>query len=152
MMEMQESELREIQTELSRVVREAKADPRLEWHSGWTGNIFINVFHGRNVGLCHHWQEYVHQEMRPVVLGVGWACTGVRINYGHDGEHHAVAVYDPTRVDERYLLSARPTDPVYVLDAWTNGRPEIYRIGDWIKLADPLFRPIELEEIPPWRP
>ena len=138
--------LLKIKTAFAHTVEQTLNDPEQQWTSGWLGNMWVN-FHGdKNRGLCYEWKYRVHAGVKDTVARVGWQSTGVVINKGAEHEHHAVVVYDPKQVDHRQLLSAPATQPVYVLDAWRQGQPDIYRMRDWLSLTPKVT--IAAETIP----
>jgi hypothetical protein len=104
------------------------------WRSGWTGNIWINLADDGSRGLCYQWQQLVYRAVLPTVKQVGWHAVGIMINYDTINEHHAVVVFDPNKVDQRALLKDPEGKPAYVLDAWRRGKPDMYRLDDWLKL------------------
>lgn len=127
--------LLEIRTAFAQTVEQALNDPEQQWTSGWLGNMWVN-FHGdNNRGLCYEWKYRVHAGVKDTVARIGWQATGIVINEGAEHEHHAVIVYDPKRVSEQDLLTAPHQQPVYVLDAWRHGKPDIYHLADWLQLA-----------------
>lgn len=138
--------LRKIKTAFANTVEQALNDPEQQWTSGWMGNMWIN-FHGdNNRGLCYEWKYRVHAGVKESVQAVGWRATGITINRGAEHEHHAVVVYDPKQITAEQLLSARPTQAVYVLDAWRQGQSDIYTISDWLQL--PMTVSVAAEIIP----
>ena len=126
--------LLKIKTAFSNTVEQTLNDPKQQWTSGWLGNMWVN-FHGdQNRGLCYEWKYRVHAGVIKTVTQVGWQSTGIVINQGADHEHHAVIVFDPSRVSEQTLLSAPRNQSIYVLDAWRQGQADIYHLADWLKL------------------
>jgi hypothetical protein len=123
-------ELTSIHRAMRQTIDRLEADPRYEWVSGFWGNIKVNSLGGPTRGLCYEWQEVIYAGVTPTLRDVGWHATGVAVNEGRPGEHHAVVVYDPRIVPEDQLLT-RPT-AAYVLDAWKRGEPDIYRLSDWL--------------------
>ena len=104
--EIKEPELRAIHAAFQEAVDTADGDQELSWHSGWLGNILVNLFGGDNLGLCYHWQEWTYQTMYPAVRETGWDLCGIAINVDWSGEHHAVLVWDPRRAARVDLLRA----------------------------------------------
>ncbi len=130
-------ELLAIHAAFEAAIAAAEADPVVSWHSGRLGNLRVNVLGGDHAGLCWHWQELVFRGVAPVAADLGWAAVGIGLNVGRSGEHHAVLVYDPRAT----------TGTGYVLDAWRRGRPDIYRLGDWIAVSGRAREEAELEEL-----
>ncbi|MDT8404309.1 hypothetical protein [Sulfuriflexus sp.] len=138
--------LLEIRTAFARTVEQTLNDPEQQWTSGWLGNMWIN-FHGDdNRGLCYEWKYRVHAGVQETVQRVGWQATAIVINRGAAHEHHAVVVYDPAQVSAGKLLAARPSEPVYILDAWRQGQADIYTMHDWLQL--PMSVSVAAEIIP----
>ncbi|MBU1710897.1 MAG: hypothetical protein KKE17_12915 [Proteobacteria bacterium] len=105
------------------------------WHSGWLGNILINMApDGKHRGLCHHWQKRIYQGVLPAARESGWGITGIVINQGTIFEHHAVLVYQPETINRRDILSYKYRDNVFILDAWRRGKADIFTLRDWLKL------------------
>ncbi|WP_126456525.1 hypothetical protein [Sulfuriflexus mobilis] len=130
--------LLEIKTVFANTVAETLNDPEQQWTSGWLGNMWVN-FHGdNNRGLCYEWKYRIHAGVKKTVARVGWRTTGIVINQGAEHEHHAVVVFDPTRVGKKDLLSTPRNQPAYVLDAWRQGKADIYHLADWLQLPQTL--------------
>ena len=142
------SELRAVRDEYARLVREAKHDPVVKWRSGWTGNIFVNQFGGENRGLCYQWQEYIYLGLLPTVQRVGWRATGLTVNEGGGWEHHCVIIWDPKRISEDQILGTPSPHPVYALDAWHDGQPDIHWMDDWLSSQLPHRSPPRLQGLP----
>jgi hypothetical protein len=141
--------LLEIKTAFSKTVEETLNDQEQQWTSGWLGNMWVN-FHGdNNRGLCYEWKYRVYTGVKETVQRVAWRATGIVINRGVKHEHHAVIVYDPKQVTAEQLLTARPDQPVYVLDAWRRGQADIYTMGDWLQLPMTVTVAAEITPIPP---
>lgn len=139
--------LARIDKAFAQTVAAAHKDPHAEWHSGWTGNMWVNFWGNNNLGLCYQWQRLVYDGVIDTVHQVGWQATGIVINKGTPHEHHAVLVYDPHRIGEKALLTAARTRPVFVLDAWRRGQADIYRLADWT--AMPFWKkvPAQLQSL-----
>ncbi len=129
--------LAQIQAAFERTVRQAHANPDVDWLSGWSGNAWVNMAGGSNYGLCYQWRDLVYAGVLPTVRRVGWAAKGIVISQGTINEHHAVVVFDPRRLPLKQVLSASVRQPAYVLDAWRRGRADIYPLHTWLQL--PLF-------------
>ncbi|MGQ0626776.1 MAG: hypothetical protein ACT4PL_01590, partial [Phycisphaerales bacterium] len=80
-------------------------------------------------------------------VAAGGQATGVQINRGRPGEHHAVIVYDPRKVAHDDLLTQPLPRHGFVLDAWTNGRPEIYTLDEWRNVALRITVEWELQDL-----
>jgi len=139
--------LQKIHAAFSKTVTDAFNDPNEEWTSGWLGNMWINYHKGRQRGLCYQWKYRIHAGVKSTVHAQGWQLTGIVINKGANGEHHAVVVYDPTRLKTQQLLSATTTQPVFILDAWRQGMPDIYHLAEWLQLARHAHVPAQLISI-----
>lgn len=146
---IEEPALLEIKTAFANTVEEALNDQEEQWTSGWLGNMWVN-FHGdNNRGLCYEWKYRISAGVKETVQRVGWRATGIVINRGVKREHHAVIVYDPKQVTAEQLLTARAGQPVYVLDAWRNGQPDIYTMSDWLQLPMTVTVAAELTSLQP---
>ncbi len=132
---IQHDELATIASALDRTIDEAYADPNARWHAGWTGNVAVNWFEGKNRGLCYQWRDQVYDGVAGDCADVGWEAWGLTINRGVKGEHHAVLVFDPALGSVQQVLSDQPTEGAYILDAWRRGRPDIYSLPDWLTLS-----------------
>lgn len=141
-------QLHEIQRAFVRVV-EATESGEASWHSGWHGNVMVNVFGGRNQGLCWQWQQMVYEGVVNTVGAVGWDATGVALDTGTGSEHHAVLVWDPRKIKREDILTARRPRPVWVLDGWRRGAPDIWQIDQWIDSCLSAPETIELEKLWP---
>lgn len=137
--------MQEISSAYIRVVQQAESQPNQDWHSGWSGNIWINVFDQEDRGLCHHWQKLVFEGISPVASRLGWEAIGININKGTMNEHHAVAVFDPTFIQMDELLKRPYSDKVYILDPWKRGKPDIYPLAQWVNLPWFKRKPAALE-------
>ncbi len=130
----------------ARTVERIRSADDATWHTGWVGNVFVNALGGSNMGLCHEWRDAVFRGVVFDTRAQGWNCFGIAINRGTRHEHHAVLVAcaELTAGD---LLPAPPGRGAYVLDAWSRGRDDIYRLKDWIAL--PVFQqaPAELIDV-----
>jgi hypothetical protein len=118
-----------------RAVARALDDPEKTWHSGWTGNVAVRVLGGRHEGLCFHWQREVYQGVSQTAAAHGWQALGVHVNRGELDEHHAVVVFDPSRVAMADLLTEGGAMEALVLDPWPRGRAEVFVLGDWLGRA-----------------
>jgi hypothetical protein len=145
--EMREPELLAIHAAFERAVDTADQNPELNWHSGWMGNILVNLVGGDNQGLCYHWQEWTYQTVSPAVRETGWDVCGIAINVGWSGEHHAVLVWDPRRVARPDLLLEENAAASYVLDPWRRGSADIYRLEEWLTLPLVIHAPAEIEDL-----
>lgn len=143
--------LRHIHTAFVRTVEAAHRDPQTQWHSGWVGNMRINLAGTRQRGLCYHWQALVYRGVLATVRREGWHATGIMINFGTRNEHHAVLVFDPKEVQQSSLLASPQGKPAWVLDAWRRGRADIYRLDDWLKLPLVVHKPAKLTKVEPAR-
>ena len=114
------------------VVEEAYADPEVEWENGWYGNYLVHLDRDKRRGLCWEWQELVFARVHPIATQVGWGIVGITINNGSFSEHHAVVVYDRARASQDDILRDDGSPHAWVLDAWANGRAEIFRVSEWI--------------------
>ncbi|MEZ6196671.1 MAG: hypothetical protein R3F20_13250 [Planctomycetota bacterium] len=141
-----EPALAAIQTALEAVVARADAERGVHWVHGWDGNDAVKESgeDGTVMGYCWHWQERVLAEMAAPVRAEGWDLVRININRGWFSEHHAVAVWDPERIDRDRILR-EPRAPVWVLDPWLHGRPEIYALADWLAIPVIVFEPAGLE-------
>ncbi len=129
-------------------VQAAHDGSRYSWNSGWMGNIWVNMGGETQVGLCHHWQEWVYREVISSVHQVGWDACGIAINSGTDNEHHAVVVYDPQHIDQHELITIDDLAQAYVLDAWPRGQADIYNLTDWLQRPIIIWTPAKLEVLP----
>ncbi len=139
--------LAQIQAAFTRTIQRADSDPKQSWHSGWTGNMWVNFWGEGNRGLCYQWTNLVYAGVAPTARKVGWEVTSIVINKGTAHEHHAVLVYDPAHSNRATLLSDPAHQHAYVLDAWRRGRPDIYRLADWLRLSWFHEVPARLQEI-----
>jgi len=139
--------LQNIQRAFSQTVSDALNDPDEDWTSGWLGNMWVNFHEGKQRGLCYQWKYRIHTGVKSTVHAQGWQLTGIVINKGADGEHHAVIVYDPKRIQTAQLLHATVKQPVFVLDAWRQGMPDIYFLSEWLQLARHIRVPAQLINI-----
>ena len=121
-----------IHTKFKEVVQAAHDHPTEIWHSSWTGNGFVNHLGGNHRGLCHEWQRWVYDGVKPTVTEVGWCAVGVGIDRGHMLEHHAVIVYDPVKITQDRLLFYPEPNTAFVLDGWVRGQADIVRLEEWI--------------------
>lgn len=125
--------LSRIQIRFEEVVEDIHARTDEDWYSDWYGNFLVNASGEDARGLCWHWQEAVFDGMHGYVKSLGWQATGVVLNGGTSLEHHAVIVFDPRVISAEEILERDPPRPVWVLDAWRRGRPEIYIFDTWVK-------------------
>ena len=144
---IKEPALQKIHQAFSQTVHEALNDPEEDWTSGWLGNMWVNFHEGRQRGLCYQWKYRVHAGVKSTVLAQGWQLTGIVVNKGADGEHHAVVVYDPKRIKTQQLLAASIDKPVFILDAWRQGQPDIYHLTQWLQLPRHIHIPAQLVNI-----
>ena len=145
--EMNTPALKNIHAAFARTVTQALNDPNENWTSGWLGNMWVNYHEDRQRGLCYQWKYRVHAGVKKAVHAEGWELTGIVINEGVKHEHHAVVVYDPKRITADKLLKATPRQPVYILDAWRQGQPDIYHMADWLQLPAEVTVAAKLIEV-----
>jgi hypothetical protein len=152
--ELPREELVGIQRALRELVVRAQKDPQVRWVHGWDGNDAVKAVgeDGSVMGYCWHWQERVYREMAPVVRAQGWDLVRININRSYFSEHHAVAVWDPRELRREELLSRQK--PVWVLDPWLEGKPQILSLEDWLSIPVIVFEPagLEIPEAPAARP
>lgn len=143
-------QLKAIRARFDRIIEDARNDTNTQWHSSWTGNMFVNALKGRHRGLCYQWQDYVYRGVSPEVARVGWACTGLVANAGNTFEHHVVLVWDPKLISREEILTrpSPPARPVYVLDAWYEAKANIHWLDVWLKHEAPHRVPPALQELP----
>lgn len=130
--------LLKISQAFSETVQAAYNDPNKQWQSGWVGNMWIHFSESEQRGLCYEWKYLVYAGVRKTVKDVGWEIRGIAVKENTPHEHHAVLVYNPAKVSETNLLSANEDAPVYVLDAWRQGKADIYHLRDWSGPGDSL--------------
>ncbi len=118
-----------------RAVARALDDPEKTWHSGWSGNVVVRVLGGRHEGLCFHWQREVYQGVSQTAAAHGWQAMGVHVNLDGLDEHHAVVVFDPSRVAMADLLTEGGAREALVLDPWPHARAEVFVLRDWLGRA-----------------
>ena len=145
---MPDAPLARIHAAFEETIAAAHNDSRTTWRSGWLGNAWVNLRGDPNIGLCYQWRDLVYHGVQPTVRQEGWEATGIVISRGTNNEHHAVVVYDPARISENGVMSATASQPVYVLDAWRNGRADIYPISVWLNLPLVVRSPAVLREPP----
>ncbi|MEE9390994.1 MAG: hypothetical protein V3W41_00645 [Planctomycetota bacterium] len=139
------AELGVIQQSLTRIVAEADANTRVSWVHGWGGNGDVkNCQDGSVMGYCWQWQELIYQRVGPEVRRVGWEAARININNDWFSEHHAVVVFDPKIISRDKLLGS-PDLNGWVLDPWLHGKPEIYRLQDWLGSPVIVFESAALE-------
>lgn len=127
------AQLRAIDAVYSRAVQAARGDATTNWQSGWTGNLVVNLSPGQSHrGLCWQWRDLVYREVGPTVRSVGWEARGLVVNWGSWLEHSVVIVYDPAVVSPWTLWEMPRPRPVWVLDAWVSGRPDIFQLDQWL--------------------
>jgi len=139
--------LQKIHHAFATTIDDAFNDPNENWTSGWLGNMWVNFHEGTQRGLCYQWKYRIHAGVKETVLSQGWQLTGIVINQGKKGEHHAVIIYDPKKITPDKIVNANTAQPVFVLDAWRRGKPDIYRVSDWLKLARNVHKPAHLISI-----
>lgn len=139
--------LQQIHQAFAKTVAEALNDPNENWTSGWLGNMWVNFHEGKQRGLCYQWKYRIHAGVKSTVLAQGWQLTSIVINKGADGEHHAVVVYNPKYLQPKQLLNATVEQPVFILDAWRQGMPDIYRLQEWLQLARHVHVPAQIISI-----
>ena len=145
--EINEPALDNIREAMATTVAAALNDPDEEWTSGWLGNMWVNFHKGEQRGLCYQWKYRIHEGVKDTVHKQGWELSGIVINEGAKHEHHAVVVYDPKRITADTLLTATSGQPVYVLDAWRQGQPDIYHLADWLKLPAEVYVAAKLVKV-----
>ena len=128
-------ELARIHRAFAETLERAYADPQQRWHSGWAGNVWVNLAGERDLGLCYHWQRLVYRGVLSTVRAVNWHANGIVINKGSSHEHHAVIVFDPRHADQDRILTDPGNNPAWVLDAWRRGRADIYPVAQWVDLS-----------------
>lgn len=138
--------LSQIQKDFDEVVAEIHARPDEKWYADWYGNVFANT-KNKGRGLCWHWQEAVWSGMKRRVDKLNWSAVGVVLNGGQMLEHHAVLVFDPKVIPMDEILTRKPPCPVWVLDAWRHGKPEIYKLDPWLKWGAILANSSALEDL-----
>jgi len=141
--------LKKISRAYETTIQAAHNDPNKQWQSGWLGNMWIHFSENEQRGLCYEWKYLVHAGVRNTVKEVGWESRGIAINENTRHEHHAVLVYDPSRVSASELLSAPSHSPAYVLDAWRQGKADIYTLSDWLQSNFKTESPARLFNIKP---
>ena len=124
--------LKQIALAYEKTIEAARNDTEREWQSGWVGNMWIHFKENNQAGLCYEWKHLVHEGVSATVKQVGWQSRGIVVYEKTPHEHHAVLVFDPGKVDENKLLESDSPQPVYVLDAWRQGRADIYHLSDWL--------------------
>jgi len=139
-----ETSLQAINKAYIQTVKDTLNDPNEHWTSGWLGNMWVNYHEGKQRGLCYQWKYRVHAGVKTTVLENNWGISGIVVNEGAKHEHHAVIVYDPVRIKKKDLLTATRHQPVYILDPWRQGQPDIYHVSDWLKLPAKTTVPARL--------
>lgn len=151
-------DLRSIVHAYREAVDAARADPNVEWHAGWFGNLWVNLSGRRHAGLCWEWRDLVDAAVRPVAEAGGWQVLGIHVFRGTLSEHNAVVVFDP-RIAPRALLLPRNTwgdlipreghpVPAWVLDPWRSGEARVYALDEWVAQARRRRWPVGLEDPP----
>ena len=139
--------LQKIHLAFAKTVSDTLSDPSEDWTSGWLGNMWVNFHEGKQRGLCYQWKYRIHAGVKSTVHAQGWQLTGIVINQGANGEHHAVIIYDPMQIQAEQLLSAKTNQAVFVLDAWRQGQADIYHVSEWLQLARHVHVPAKLVNI-----
>lgn len=124
--------LRRIADRYEQVIAAAHSDPQVTWQSGWFGNMWIHYSDSRQHGLCYEWKHLVYDGVVDTVHEVGWQALGVVVKEDTPHEHHAVIVFDPARISADDLLRS-DYGQAYVLDAWLQGKPDIFQLRDWLQ-------------------
>lgn len=124
--------LASVHAALEHVVQACNENTQQDWYNGWVGNAWVNFRKGPARGLCYHWQSFVYDGVLPTVHSVGWEASGLMVHGDSYLEHHVVIVFDPTKIKHDEILETRPPRPVYVLDAWSRGKPDIFTLDDWL--------------------
>ncbi len=143
-------QLRAINQHFTRIIQDMHDDPHVQWHSGWFGNVLVNYGDTDDQGLCYQWQREVYRRVLPEVQRQGWAAVGIGKNRRTMSEHHAVIVFDPSRIQPEQLLNAPRDRPAWVLDGWRRGKPDIYPLADWISRTWVQVNPPVLENLDAW--
>ena len=123
--------LQKIATRYEQVIKAAHNDPDTVWQSGWVGNMWIHYSDNTQRGLCYEWKHLVYDGVVDTVHQVGWQARGIAVKEGTAHEHHAVIVFDPKRINADNLLHA-DYGQAYVLDAWLQGKADIFHLRDWL--------------------
>lgn len=142
--------LARIHAALEDVVRTCKSRQDEDWYSGWMGNAWVNFRKGPARGLCYHWQSAVYDGVLPTVHALGWEAGGLMVHTDSYIEHHVVLVFDPSKIQADKILEAPPPRPVYVLDAWRRGEPDMFKLDDWLARDEDLARTAVLETPTPY--
>ena len=121
----------------------------LAWQSGWLGNMWIHYSSEQQRGLCYEWKYLVHEGVADTVKAVGWQIRGIARNENKPREHHAVVIFDPKQVDSADLLTASADQPAYVLDAWRQGKADIYHLADWLGDDQEIIKTTRIFHITP---
>lgn len=140
-------QLRAIQDAFTAAVRRAKASDEQAWHSGWYGNVLVNVGGGPHRGLCWQWQQMVFEGTVETIGRLGWDATGVALDAGTGHEHHAVLVWDPKTIERAAILTAKRPRRVWVLDGWRRGEPDLWPMDQWLDSTTPFPEVIQLEKL-----
>lgn len=128
-------------------VRLAHADKSTAWNHGRLGNILVNLDTKTQRGLCFHWQKRVYISIQPALINSDWTATGIAINEGSFFEHHAVLVYNHTKIRLDNILKHQHKSLNYVLDPWSSGEPRVYLLTDWLQLPHAILTPPRLTVI-----
>lgn len=128
-----EPALQEIAAAYAARVDELRGDGDTNWRSGWAGNALVHLLGRGNRGLCHEWQREVYDGVLARARSLGWEATAIVVERGGWGEHHAVLVHDPARVEMAIPRIHAPGGPAYVLDPWRRGEADVFRFSDWIR-------------------
>lgn len=128
-------EIGTIQVAFDEIVEEVYARENEKWRHGPFGNFIIYWRGGNNRGWCHEWQDLVYKKIRSKVYSVGWELDKISVGFGTPKEHHVVLVYNPEVLTKDRITADPFSADAYVLDAWFNGRPDIYLLKDWLAFA-----------------
>ena len=147
-------ELAKIRDKFQHIVQTAHADENVEWVHGWSGNSAIAETgqDGTIMGYCYEWQELVYDKIKQTVKELEWDLVKININRDVFSEHHAVVVYDPKVISQKELLTR--FEPAWVLDAWQEGKADIFSLEEWLSIPVIVFEAAALEVAPEtyWRP
>jgi len=145
---LDEPALQRIVSVYADAVQRANTDPNITWHAGWFGNGLVHFLGDSHKGLCYDWQRMVYASVADRVTQEGWQMRAITIELTKPGEHHAVLVYDPTRVPLLRPLIHAEQAPSFVLDPWRTGQPKVYRFHDWIRNHLDEDPPFLIETLP----
>lgn len=113
-------------------VQHARNDPAITWTHGRWGNILVNSDPDLHRGLCYHWQKQVYIDIQEALRHNPWQAIGIAINEGSYFEHHAVLLYDARHLTTKEILLSKHQHKSIVLDPWSSGQADVYRLDDWL--------------------